>query len=297
QGPASERGSAKLKGGTEDQPGTADFEKRVMRFCNGKGFDAGPWPDWDTSSPGYIAKQFARLDSADREAAERWRDAYLRDLAARKKRPVPVGVFIRDRLWAGLDPQILVNARSIAERGASKGGHALPDDWAPAFGPVWMACRFEALLAGPREGAEVPESGFWLVSQIQRDWPRVHALHLSVATGGLKLPPHLHGLADDMEFVPTGTAVFDAWRDTFRARGWPLPDGRDGLYFPKGGPEGIDAFACALAALKQGHGSSAPPVSPKGLAGAHEDGTETQVPVSNERSEALKDGTNKGMPA
>ena len=49
--------------GDEDRPQRAAFQKRVMRFCNGRGFAAGAWTDWDTSSPEWIARQFAASGS------------------------------------------------------------------------------------------------------------------------------------------------------------------------------------------------------------------------------------------
>lgn len=246
----SEEGGSDAAAGRGETPGTADFEKRVMRFCNGRGFTAGAWPDWDTSAPGWIGRQFTKLSESDRQAAERWRDAYLRDIALRRKSPVTVGVFLRDRLWEGLDPEMLLRADRAATQGARPAEPAKPDGWAPALGPVWAAALHAALLDGPERPELAPAGGLWLAGHLRRAWPAVAMLLDLVSQGrGLVFGPRWHALRDAMEFVPTGTAVFEAWVDEYRRRGWPevkLRAGIDGAYFPKGGPAGLDAFGAAV---------------------------------------------------
>jgi hypothetical protein len=235
-------------------PGAADFEKRVMRFCNGRGFDAGAWPDWDTSSLGWIAKQFAKLCETDRQHAERWRDAYLRDIATRKRKPVPVGTFFRDRLWQGLDPELLVRAEKAAAQGAKPAEHAKPDGWAISMGPVWSACLHEILLAGPEHPEHAPQNGLWLRFNLQRAWPKVAKLYdMAQAKRGFTAPERLHALKDGMQFVKSGTDDWASWEAEYRARGWPewpRRDGMDGMYFPAGGPDGLAAFIEAVASHK-----------------------------------------------
>lgn len=229
-----------------DTPGTADFEKRVMRFCNGKGFDAGPWPDWDTSSPSYIGRQMAALSSGQRVEAERWRDPYLLDLAARKRKPVPPGVFLRDRLWEGLDPQILTRAERLKAAKLKPEERPKPDGWAACMGPVGMAYLFARLLSGPECETDGP---VMMRSQLQRAWPDVVAWQDALnANGGSVFGDRWHGLKGAMEPVPPGD-VLDAWRIAFDARGWPwLPafDRADVVYCPKGGPDCLEAFEQAV---------------------------------------------------
>jgi len=234
-------------------PGRAEFEKRVMRFCNGTGFGAGAWPDWDTSSPGWIGRQFAKLSEEDRGHAERWRDAYLRDLAIRKRKPVPVGVFLKDRLWEGLDPELLLKASRAAAQGAKPAEHAKPEGWAVGFGPVWAVALFGELLAGPARAHPNPEKPLWFAGLLKSNWPALHALH---SGRGFVAPERLHRMKELMEFVPEGGDVWAAWQAEARARGWPdwpRKDGMDGLYFPKGGPEGLAAFEQALAGQTSNH--------------------------------------------
>jgi len=236
-------------------PETADFQKRVMRFCNGRGFDAGPWPDWDTSSPGWIGRQFAKLAETDRQHAERWRDAYLRDIATRRKKPVPVGTFFRDRLWEGLDPALLQRAQKAAEQGAKPAEYAKPEGWTVSMGPVWAACLAEVLLRGPEHGEHVPGNGVWLRFNMTKGWPKLAALYdLASNKRGLVLPERFHRMKDLVEFVPEGGNVWAAWEAEFKARNWPAwprREGMDGMYFPVGGPDGLPAFERELAARHQ----------------------------------------------
>lgn len=233
-----------------DHPATAAFEKRVMRLCNGRGFMAGPWPDWDTSSPGHIARMFAKLSTDERREAERWRDPYLLNLVGRKKKPVPLSNFLRDRLWTGLDPAILEHAEKWKIARMKPEERPKPEGWASCLGPVGMARLFAILLAGQQEGE--PEPGaLWLEARLRRDWPAVHKWkQLQQAKGGLVFGEQWHALKDAMEAVPQDSDALSAWRAEFAARGWPwiaVFDQLDVVFCPKGGPAaGLKAFEAAL---------------------------------------------------
>lgn len=241
-------------GDDADKPATAAFEKRVQRLCNGRGFAAGPWRDWDTASLGWIVRQFARLDPEARAAAERWRDAYLLDLAARRKTPQPIGTWLRDRVWEALDPEILVAAERRKAEQVPPGERAKPEGWAPCLGPVGMAWLLARLLAGPATDEEprlLPDGApFFVTSELQRIWPDVWRWQqLNAARGGAVFADRWHALAATMEPVPAGSATRGDWRDAFNARLWPWPnvfDRIDVVWLPKGGPTGLDAFAAAV---------------------------------------------------
>ncbi|WP_157928769.1 hypothetical protein [Pararhizobium haloflavum] len=236
-----------------ERPGMADFEKRVMRFCNGRGFSAGPWPNWDTSSPGHVARQFAKLTVDGRAEAERWRDAYLSDIKRRQKKPVPVANFLRDRLWTGLDDGILRRAEQVAQVPRAP---TLPPDYAPPFGPVWSAFVHAKLIDGPQHPDHAPPVGqIWMRLHLDRAWPQIAAIWTAASLRrGIRVAERWHGLKDAMEFVPVGTATFDAWRLAFADNGWPsLPDFGEmgGVFFPKGGPDGLGAFIAAVQAMDE----------------------------------------------
>lgn len=247
-----EGAQARVGGETENQdiettetPGRADFDRRVQAYVSGKGFDAGKWPDWESSSIGWITRQFASLTREERAEAERWRDAYLLDLAARKKRPVPVGTFMRDRQWQALDPEILALAEKRKAAALSPDERPKPDGWAACLGPVGMAWLFAKLLDGPKD---VPEAAgpFVLRYQVERAWPAVaHFQTVRGQRGGAEWADRWHKLKSDMEPVPQGSDVLAAWRAEFEARRWPwLPefDQADVVYCPKGGPGGLKEF-------------------------------------------------------
>lgn len=244
----------------QDRPGLAEFEKRVMRFCNGTGFAGGKWPDWDTSSPGWIARQFAALSVEERAEAERWRDAYLLDMAARKVRPVTVGVFMRDKLWTGLDPAVLARAEKQKQARLKPEEVARPEGWAAALGPVGMAWLFAHLLDGPKDMA-LASRPFLSDPQLREAWPSLWWFQAILRqSGGAMFDPPWHGLKGGMEPVPQGSEVLAAWRALFAARGWrwlaPF-DGAPVVYCPKGGPEGLSAFERCVGEAKSALGREA----------------------------------------
>ncbi|WP_420406925.1 helix-turn-helix domain-containing protein [Hoeflea sp.] len=242
-------------------PGTADFEKRVMRFCQGDGYQGGEWPKFSGSSFSHIVRRFGDLDEDDRQAAERWRDAFLAKAKQQGvKTPMPVANYLRDRAWRLLTETEMARAMAAKDRsGDGKSGAAdtlKPEGWAVSMGPAWSALVFDTLLRGPEHPEHAPGDGaVWLAGTVRRAWPRLAGLfQLAQANRGFVAPEKHRALKDAVEFVPDGTTVWHAWRDEFARRGWPdLPrrEGMDGLYMPRGGPEGIAAFEQALAGQSQ----------------------------------------------
>jgi len=243
-----------------DRPDRADFQKRVMRFCNGKGFASGAWKNWDTGAAfPWICRQFAALTIDERREAERWRDAYLFDVAERKKDPVAVGNFLIGRTWTGLDPALLDKAekRLAAPLKPEKPAYE------PPFGPVWFGRIHRQLVTGQKAyppmkawETEAIASGTLDRVKVERDlrrrggWPVVNAMYRDAEqrSAGIANPSE-----DDIrvgalcEFVPVGTEMFAAWRRRFDDEAWPWPPhGARGAYFPAGGPERIDEFEAAV---------------------------------------------------
>jgi hypothetical protein len=140
----------------------------------------------------------------------------------------------------------------------------VPGGVAPPFGPLWMAKLLSILLCGPEEtsvkpsmfiagmiakGGEIGER-YQLQHQAATGFPKARAM-LSRADEALgsRVGEEFAPMAELMEPVPVTGEVFAAWQADFERRGWPwLP--RTGkqrvVYFPKGGPAGLDAVAAAL---------------------------------------------------
>ena len=235
-----------------ERPGTAAFQKRVTRFLTGSGFRAGVWRDWDTQgSLDWVARQFARLSAEERAEAERWRDPYLLDIAARRKAPQPPGVWLRDRVWTALDPALLDRAEKRRTVGLSAEERAMPDGWGKCLGPVGMAWLFAVLLSGPKDpfaaeaAAKMPTD-----MRLRAAWPEILSFRQHQRqTGGVVFGDRWHALRSEMEPVPKGSAMMARWQEAFAARGWPwLPEfvGPDVMWCPRDGPDGLEAFRDAV---------------------------------------------------
>jgi hypothetical protein len=233
---------------SKTETGKAALEKRVQRFCSGAGFKTGAWPDWDTgASFGYVAGRFEALSEAERETAERWRDAYLADVARRGKAAVKVGNFLRDRMWEALDPRLLTAFEAAPVAGAP----AQTDGYAPAFGPVWGAWVVARLLSGQ----EVAGLAFKpdMPAEVRKAWPLLGGLFSEAKCGrGRAFGQKPHDLAALLEPVPVGSAKWDAWMTVWQERGWPvLPEtgNQKVVYLPRG-LDVLDALLGFAAAAK-----------------------------------------------
>lgn len=236
----------------EDNPKSAAFEKRVLKFVEGEGYTAGVWKGWKSSSLTWIKARFSDLSVSERLEAERWRDGYLLDMAAQKSNPQPVGVFLRDRTWVHLDEILLKRAESASS------GQKKPDGWAACLGPVGMARLFAFLIDGP-EDSEHANGSFLTDDMLRRTWPAVHGFKsLIQMKGGTVFGERWRNLAQLFEPVPQDTQMLSLWKEEFRARGWPWLSAFDGaavVYCPKGGPDGLNGFETALRGLGENDGN------------------------------------------
>mgnify|MGYP001203904713 CR=1 FL=1 len=237
---------------------TADFQKRVQRLITGEGGSGEAWPKSAGSSFEHIAKIFAGLDEEERQAAERYRDAYLAKAKAQKTQAAYLAAYLKGRQWQLLSPAEMARAVAAAER-AKDGGDGTPtrpDGWAVALGPVWSACWHEHLLAGPDRPDMAPGEGeMWIPARLVVAWPKVHGLmQMASLRRGSVFAERWHELKDLVEFVALGTPEWAAWEAEYRRRGWPRMPAHDdsrGAYFPKGGPDGLGAFGERLAETRQ----------------------------------------------
>lgn len=208
------------------------------------------WDRFDVSPKQPMLVAWAKLTWGQMEAAA---DAVPRFLAAKKASgmrhapAISTYLDLRERLWEGF-PAVDDEPSRLS---------------APVFGPVWSAVRMRHLLAGP---GPLPKASKFLEALMERDdeqgrrersayrarwgFPAVNAMHTAGERGGRWIAaPGDERLKALMEQVKVGTERWEAWREEHRRRGWPwLPDpGRqEWIYFPAGGPEGLQAFEAAI---------------------------------------------------
>ena len=209
------------------------------------------WPKFAAMPKEPAKRAWFKLTDEERAAAEARLPDWFARLKADKRDHVPVPwTYFREKLWLGL-PDPVVAAEPV-------------DLDAPAFGPLWGAIRIRALLGRP-QAPPAPPSEFLAALLAQDDaagraermrrqaiygWPAVNAMHTSAANRrGVRVATELGWLIGLAEAVPVGSPVFEAWRIEHERRGWPwIPD--PGLmrvvFFPAGGPAGLDAFEQAM---------------------------------------------------
>lgn len=248
----SKNGDNQSTAAPEDNPKTAAFEKRVLKFVEGEGYTAGVWKGWKSSSLTWIKARFADLSIPERLEAERWRDAYLLDMVSQKSNPQPVGVFLRDRTWLHLDEILLKRAESASSV------QKKPDGWAACLGPVGMARLFAFLIDGPAD-SEHSNGSFLTDDMLRKAWPAVHGFKsLIQMKGGTVFGERWRNLAQLFEPVPQDTQTLSLWKEEFKARGWPWLSAFDGapvVYCPRGGPDGLYDFEKALRGLGENDGN------------------------------------------
>lgn len=242
------------------------------------------WPGAAGSSTEWAVSRFAELSPDERERAETLRSAYLALCEAERVKPVALGVYFRDRKFEGLNPELARRAAEAAEPkpearpfgpvwaalrmrallagpevetgtddpfAATRSTHAAMLAVSDACAASW---RIRNGLALDGDGALAFPDGFaaaWrLRQQAMGGWPSVSRMDAKAGDGAAS--PCAEGdmaLADLCEPVPIGSTVWREWEGEFAARGWPwLPKcgARPVVYFPKGGPDGLDDFAARL---------------------------------------------------
>lgn len=134
----------------------------------------------------------------------------------------------------------------------------------PPFGPGWMAERFLKLLAGPtvqpkltRAEEMMVQQGRYTVEQllapkrVQSGFPSVNLMDEFAGRGKGSVAPALAvELKPLMEAVKPDFPIFEQWRELHEANGWPwIPDpgSQPVVFFPKGGPQGLEAFKAVIA--------------------------------------------------
>lgn len=245
----------KLSHPTPPDPSLDPSLEREREREDGKKIDADGWAllkDW----PGFAGmpkepalKVWRSLEPDERAEAARLFPHWLALLKAQRKTHTPApSTYFGQKLW-----------REVPEPQAA----APKPAYAPAFGPVWAAIRMRDLLTGPKAATplkaweersladgtmKLDRDALEKANRLRGGWPMVNALHQAAETRGLGIHgfgPEEEQLGKLCEFVPTGSEVWQAWKLEHELRGWPwLPDPGTmrGVYFPAGGPAGLEAF-------------------------------------------------------
>ncbi|TIQ78192.1 helix-turn-helix domain-containing protein [Mesorhizobium sp.] len=207
------------------------------------------WPGFAGMPKEPALKVWRSLEPDERAEAARLFPHWLALLKAQRKTHTPApSTYFGQKLW-----------REVPEPQAA----APKPAYAPAFGPVWAAIRMRDLLTGPKAATplkaweersladgtmKLDRDALEKANRLRGGWPMVNALHQAAETRGLGIHgfgPEEEHLGKLCEFVPTGSEVWQAWKLEHELRGWPwLPDPGTmrGVYFPAGGPAGLEAF-------------------------------------------------------
>lgn len=281
---ARERGDGKQEDNpaADAAPDMASLVKRVKAMEMGAKprYSGEAWKGAQGSSTLWAAQRFAELSPAEREQAERLRDAYLAECARQGVKPVAIGNYFRDRKFEGIKP-----ATADAAPRVSGGRIAVP-----VMGPVWAIAAFLPTLGKPapidlahdhretvlrtyetlartsgikarayleKKGCEILDDGQVVFPEtFERDelrrlvmdkgFPETRRLYDAIRDRGhVTVDARLEALKGLMEAVPVGSATFEAWRAFYAERFIPfLPEGwsMPVAYFPRGGPEALDDF-------------------------------------------------------
>ncbi|WP_181180094.1 helix-turn-helix domain-containing protein [Mesorhizobium sp. B2-1-3A] len=210
------------------------------------------WPGFDGMPKEPAMRIWRTLDAEERATARRRFLPWLTLLRAQKKSHIPApSTYLTEKLWQAVpDPAEAPPAPVLA---------------AP-FGKAWGARRAALLLAGSGPLPEPKGFSAKLISeggelgrreelsrQATYGFPEVSRMHQLAADGkGWTLRPEVEPAETVlalMAAVRVGSDEYRAWKALHDERGWPwLPDpGRqEWVYFPVGGPDGLEAFEQAV---------------------------------------------------
>jgi len=265
----------------KDRDDPSKFGKRVKALEMGSANN--PWPGAIASSTAWALQQFEKLTPEERRMAEERRDAYLAECKAQKVKNVALGVYLRDKkfldvavtakaqasttkivvpsfgpVWAGMRALALLNGPEHVDVPLD-----VRDRVKQTFEALRRAseARAMAYLAGKgislgHDGELIFPEGFVAAERGRRElesgYPAVNRLHkMAMGFERGSEDGRFQALADLCEAVPVGSEVFELWRDHHARMNWPfVPDAGSMrvVYFPKGGPAGLEQFAIAARA-------------------------------------------------
>ncbi|RWE75261.1 helix-turn-helix domain-containing protein [Mesorhizobium sp.] len=202
---------------------TREEEKAIERWLK----KAHPnWPSYISDSGPKALAEARKLTEAERDiAADRIGDYVASAKVGGRTVICTFAVYLAERRWEKLPPKAAPAAKA--------------DDYAPPFGPVWMAWVTAHMLEGPTNPA---------ATAFAERWPHLFKLFGMGRQGrGYRFGERWHALKPQMVAVPVDTPLWNGWKACFQQRGWPwLPDPGRVAYFPVGGPDGLKAFEQAV---------------------------------------------------
>lgn len=240
---------------SSDQPEGLTKRAEALFFKSFKG-----WDRFDVSPKQPMLTAWKRLSWEQMEAAA---DAVPRFLAGKKAAgmrhapAISTYLDLNERLWEAFP--------SVEEPEAQGPIHA------PPFGPDWGAKRAALLLAGPTvtsprltryeqiivQRGEVREADLIREKLVKVGFPAVNDLDDRAADRrGCMVEPEYQALTGLVEAVPVVSPMFEAWRVEHERRGWkwvPDPGRQPVVFFPKGGPDGLDKFEAAIRGEAEKH--------------------------------------------
>lgn len=173
------------------------------------------WPSYAVDSDSAAWDAWLSLAADERSDAATRVEDYVAACKAGSAKRCTFGVYLRERRWLALPAPEPVPV----------------DELEPPFGPVWGAYLISCLLDGD------PNQHVPALYRLARN----RARH--------RFGDRIRALKSLMEAVPVQCEMFDRWRMEFEERGWswiPDPGGQRVVYFPAGGPEGLQAFELAI---------------------------------------------------
>lgn len=240
-----------------------------------------PWPSFAIASKKRALKRWFALPDEDRQRVTDAVPRYLAELEAAKRYPVSMANYLdQPDLW--LPPPVTSTEASGPAPLAPWGpGWAEPVFCALLAGPVELGpspitrqsrqqqySHAVSLLGLDKAQATYRRMGHdfepdgtltfpddferrvWREHVLANGYPKLKKLYEAAREGRRLLPPDgFVGHPNLFEAVPVGLRTWHAWKVEFERRMWPwLPDpGKQPVvYFPAGGPDGLEAFAAAI---------------------------------------------------
>ncbi|WP_408913819.1 helix-turn-helix domain-containing protein [Brucella pseudogrignonensis] len=217
------------------------------------------WPTAVVDSEPDAIRAWNALTAEERLAAAEGAGRYIEaSKATGRKGNCAYAVYLREKRWEKLP------AKAEVQQSGS-----VP---AAQLGKIWGARVYELLLNGPTNHVSltaieqgIVDSGRFTEEFLIREkrarqgFPAVNELFERAANRrGALVPSRLQAIKDLLVQVRIGSDEWVAWEELHKQRGWPwLPSlgSAEWVYFPAGGPNGLNGFEIALRGLGENDGN------------------------------------------